>query len=137
MTYVENDKINSTCIYRYLVLYNHTTNSEIFLSSSDDMYWSKVGSFCSTSFRINFDAHFLSACLQTSLMFLPENPSVSSAKKCRSSSLRCLAYLLKMAALECLSGKANLILKSILLSIAASRSCFLLVAQISNTSVVD
>lgn len=101
------------------------------------MYWSKLGSFCSTSFLINFEAHFLYACLHTSLMFLPENPSVSSAKKDKSSSLRCFAYREKIAALECLSGKENLMLRSILLSIAASKSCFLLVAQMSKTSVVD
>lgn len=113
------------------------TNSDIFLSSRDFMYWSSVGSFLSTYFLISLDAHLLSACLHTSLMFLPENPSVYSAKKLKSSSFRCLAYLLKIAALECLSGKANLMLRSILDNIAASRSCFLFVAQISKTSVVD
>ena len=48
----------------------------------------------------------------------------------------CFAYLLKIAALESLSGRSNLILRSILLNIAASISCFLLVAHIKRTSVV-
>ena len=101
------------------------------------MYWSSVGSFFSTSFLISFEAHFRSACLHTSLMFLPENPSVSSAKNYSSLSLMCFAYRLNIAALECLSGRENLMLKSILLNIAASRSCFLFVAQINSTSVED
>ncbi len=70
-------------------------------------------------------------------MFLPENPSVYSAKNALSSSVRCFAYLLKMAALDCLSGRENCMLKSILLSIAGSRSCFLFVAHTNRTSVVD
>lgn len=101
------------------------------------MYWSKDGSFLSTSFLMSLDAHLLSACLHTSLMFLPEKPYVYSAKNYNYFSYSCLAYLLKMAALACLSGSENLILKSILLSIAGSRSCFRFVAQISRMSVVD
>lgn len=72
-----------------------------------------------------------------SLIFLPEKPSVCSANYALCYEVRCFAYLLNIAALDCLSGKENFTLRSILLSIAASKSCFLFVAQISNTSVVD
>ena len=68
-------------------------------------------------------------------MFLPDNPSLRSANFSKSLCASCLAYLLNMALLDNLSGSSNLTLKSILLSIAGSKSCFLLVAHINKTSV--
>lgn len=70
-------------------------------------------------------------------MFLPENPYVCYANIFRFSSVKCFAYLLNIAALDWTSGRSKLMLKSILLSMAGSKSCFLLVAQISITFVVD
>lgn len=75
--------------------------------------------------------------LQISLIFLPEKPYVSSASLFLYASLKCFAYLAKIAVRDCRSGNINWMLKSILLSMAGSISCFLLVAHISNTSVVD
>ncbi len=86
-----NNHQNSHEAIQFIQVFHQMTKSDIFLSSSDDMYWSRVGSFFSTSFLISFDAHFLYACLQTSLMFLPEKPSVSSAKNYNSLSLICFA----------------------------------------------
>lgn len=42
-----------------------------------------------------------------------------------------------MATLDCRSGRLKAMLRSILLNIAGSRSCFLFVAQINMTLVVD
>lgn len=102
------------------------------------------GSFSVVSRRMSLEAHRLSASkikekllLQISLMFRPEKSVVLLANISSSLSERCLAYLLKMAALECLSGSEKLTAKSILLSIAGSKSSFLLVAHINSTFVLD
>ena len=81
-----------------------------------------------------FEAHFLSASLQMSLMSLPDKLRVKSPSSWRSSSDSYLAYLLKMRALVLESGNSNLMLRSILEMRAGSKSFFLLVAQITSTS---
>lgn len=90
------------------------------------------------------EAHRLSASrlrklllLQISLIFLPEKFSVLVANVSSYLSERCFAYLLKMAARECLSGSEKLTAKSILLSIAGSRSSLRLVAHMRRTLVLD
>lgn len=68
-------------------------------------------------------------------MFLPDNPSLNSPNFSKSVLVKCFAYRLKIAPLDNLSGNSNFTLKSIRLNMAGSKSCFLLVAQINNTSV--
>ena len=70
-------------------------------------------------------------------MFLPEKSSVFVASSFNSLELRCLAYLLNIYTLDCLSGSEKVTDKSIRLSIAGSRSTFLFVAHINNTLVLD
>lgn len=75
--------------------------------------------------------------LQMSLMLRPENSSVSFANRVSSFSLRCFAYLLKISTRDCRSGREKVTERSILLSMAGSRSILRLVAQISSTFVLD
>ena len=70
-------------------------------------------------------------------MFLPDIPVLFLDNTSLSSSFKCFAYLLKMAALDFSSGSSNVTDRSILDSMAMSRSDFLFVAQINSTSEED
>jgi hypothetical protein len=113
-------------------------------SSRELRYSYRFGNFSVVYLRISFEAQRRSAStikvdllLHISLIFLPEKSSVLLASVYSSLLESCLAYLLKIAALECLSGSEKLTAKSILLSIAGSRSLLRFVAHIKSTFVPD
>lgn len=89
------------------IMYINQLKLEALRSCSEIMYSLRSGNFYFTYCLINFEAHLRSASiitiylrLQMSLMFLPENPYVCSASIFRFYSVKCLAYLLNIAALD-------------------------------------